>query len=219
LSRDDPCLLGAIREYRASPNRRISRNIREGLQNDFNAHIRNNSNADQYRYALYKIIGRLDVSRKNLKVAATTEDWLWTQLCLTREQKEQDTPQDRYDLQELATVLNKYGSERYDQKGTRPFAWFNLLLLTSQFEQVSYMSSKSCRADDRLLSTSTLSHNYGLKLFISLLLYITMGYSTCQEPTIQSCVSNATQRQVRADLQYRLKRRWTEQFSTWITRD
>lgn len=137
LSRDDPCLLGAIREYRASPNRRISRNIREGLQNDFNAHIRNNSNADQYRYALYKIIGRLDVSRKNLKVAATTEDWLWTQLCLTREQKEQDTPQDRYDLQELSSVLNKYGNERYDQKGTRPFAWFNLLLLTSQFEQVS----------------------------------------------------------------------------------
>jgi nuclear pore complex protein Nup93 len=90
--------------------------------------------------ALYKIIGRLDVSRKNLKVAATTEDWLWTQLCLTREQKEQDTPQDRYDLQELSSVLNKYGNERYDQKGTRPFAWFNLLLLTSQFEQVSLSS-------------------------------------------------------------------------------
>lgn len=136
LSRDDPSLLGSIREYRASPNRRISRSIREGLQNDFNANIRNNPNADQFRYALYKIIGRLDISRKNLKVASTTEDWLWTQLCLTREQKEQDTPQDRYDLQELSNVLNKYGHERYDQKGTRPFAWFNLLLLTSQFEQV-----------------------------------------------------------------------------------
>lgn len=148
LSRDDPSLLGAIREYRASSNRRISRNIREGLQNDFNAHIRNNPNADQFRYALYKIIGRLDVSRKTLKVAATTEDWLWTQLCLVREHKEQDTPQDRYDLQELATVLNKYGSERYDQKGTKPFAWFNLLLLTSQFEQVStYAREQDCSAD------------------------------------------------------------------------
>jgi len=165
LSRDDPCLLGAIREYRASPNRRISRNIREGLQNDFNAHIRNNSNADQYRYALYKIIGRLDVSRKNLKVAATTEDWLWTQLCLTREQKEQDTPQDRYDLQELSSVLNKYGNERYDQKGTRPFAWFNLLLLTSQFEQVSSSSFQACLSNNRLFITYIRSRNYGLKLF------------------------------------------------------
>lgn len=107
------------------------------MYNDFNSHVRNNANVDQFKYALYKIIGRFELARKSLKVASTTEDWMWLQLSLVRENRETDSPQEQYDLNELGKLITKYGNDKFDSNGTRPFAWFNLLLYTAQFEKVS----------------------------------------------------------------------------------
>ncbi len=138
LKGDDWSFPGAFKSYLSSAERRLPKSQKDQLYNDFNSHIRNNVNVDQFKYAMYKIVGRLELGRKSLKVAATTEDWMWLQLSLVREVKD-DTPQEQYDLGDLAKLVTKYGNEKFDSGGTRPFAWFNLLLFTAQFERVSQL--------------------------------------------------------------------------------
>ena len=143
LKRDDYTLPGAFKTYLASNDHRLPRAQRDQLYNDFNGHVRSNPNVDQFKYALYKIIGRFELSRKSFKVAATTEDWTWLQLSLVRESKD-DGPQDQYDLAGLGRMVMKYGNEKFDSNGTRPFAWFNLLLFAGQFELVSCSEECVC---------------------------------------------------------------------------
>ena len=156
--------------YLSSAERRLPKAQKDQLYNDFNSHIRNNANVDQYKYALYKIVGRLELSRKTLKIATTTEDWMWLQLSLVREVRD-DSPQEQYDLIDLAKMVAKYGNEKFDAGGTRPFSWFNLLLLTAQFEKVGFrllftlvMAYKS----PRLSHTYTRRLLYGPTQFTSL---------------------------------------------------
>lgn len=41
------------------------------------------STADPFKLALYKLMGRLEPSRRNVPhVTTTTEDWLWFQLAM-----------------------------------------------------------------------------------------------------------------------------------------
>ena len=136
LKRDDWSFPGAFKLYLSSTERRLPRAQKDQLYNDFNSHIRSNANVDQFKYALYKIVGRFELSRKSVKVAKTTEDWMWLQLSLVRDVRD-DGPQEQYELGDLANLVIKYGSEKFDSGGTRPFAWFNMLLFTAQFEKVN----------------------------------------------------------------------------------
>ncbi|GMK55571.1 hypothetical protein CspeluHIS016_0206270 [Cutaneotrichosporon spelunceum] len=146
---DDWSFPSAFKAYLGSPERRIPKNLRDQLFADFNARIRSNPKADQFKFALYKLVGRLDIQRKTAKVAVTTEDWMWLQLCLTRENKDGDAPQEQYDVADLGNLVLKYGNEKFDSSGSKPFLWFSLLLLTAQFERaVAYLYSKpQLRAD------------------------------------------------------------------------
>ena len=38
---------------------------------DFNGHVRTNPSVDQFKYALYKIVGRFELNKKTAKVAST----------------------------------------------------------------------------------------------------------------------------------------------------
>lgn len=136
LRRDDWTLPGAFKTLLSSSERKLPKAQKDQLYNDFNSNIRNNSTVDQFKYALYKLIGRFELGRKTMKVATTTEDWMWLQLSLIREARD-DSPQEMYSLEDIGNLVNRYGSEKFDQGGQRPFAWFNLLLFTAQFERVS----------------------------------------------------------------------------------
>ncbi|KAL1407707.1 nuclear pore complex subunit [Vanrija albida] len=162
VKKDDWSFTGSFKAYLQSPDRRLPKNLRDQLYNDFNGHIRNNANVDQFKYALYKLVGRFELARRNAKVAATTEDWVWFQLNLTRENKDGDAPQEQYDLADLAKIVLKYGSEKFDDNGRRPFAWFNLLLYTAQFEcAVAYLYSKKELKTDAVHIAIALQY-YGL---------------------------------------------------------
>lgn len=137
LKRDDYSFPGALRTCLTSPDRRLPRAQRDQLSNDFNSTIRNNATVDQYKYALYKLVGRFELSRKTMKVASTTEDWMWVQLSLVREGGAGEGPQEQYDLADLGRMVLKYGADKFDEGGRRPFVWFDLLLYTGQFERVS----------------------------------------------------------------------------------
>ena len=139
LSRSDMALPGLLQAYLTHPNRRIPPSQLNNLRNDWN-NIRNKDTADQFKVALYKIIGRFDLTRKSVKVATTTEDWVWFNLTLLRESKD-DAPNDRYDLAMFSEVLTGFGNDRFDQGGQKPLSWFNLLLYAGQFEAVSRVAT------------------------------------------------------------------------------
>jgi nuclear pore complex protein Nup93 len=43
------------------------------------------TSVDPFKLALYKLMGKLDPSKRNVPlVTATTEDWLWFQLAMAR---------------------------------------------------------------------------------------------------------------------------------------
>ncbi|KAL7423797.1 nuclear pore complex subunit [Cryptotrichosporon argae] len=162
IRKDDWSFPGAFKTFLSSAERRLPRAQRDQLANDFNAHVRHSATADQFKLALYKLVGRLDMARKSVKVAATTEDWVWFQLGLVRENKDVDAPTEQYDLADLGRLVVKYGSEKFDQNGQRPFAWFDLLLLTAQFERaVAYLYAKPTLRVDAVHFALALQY-YGL---------------------------------------------------------
>lgn len=56
---------------------------RDHVQAIYNAHMLHSTSVDPFKLALYKLMGKLDPSKRNVPlVTATTEDWLWYQLAM-----------------------------------------------------------------------------------------------------------------------------------------
>ena len=114
--------------------------LRDRFLSEYNQRIRYlTSTSDPYKHALYKLIGRVEITRRNVPgVTQTTEDWLWFQLSLVREgETGGEAPHERFGLRDLAKVLVKFGEGHFDPKGTKPMLYFQVLLLCGQFERVS----------------------------------------------------------------------------------
>ncbi|GAA5959783.1 hypothetical protein JCM3765_000101 [Sporobolomyces pararoseus] len=123
-----------------SPDRRLPKLLRDRFLSEYNQRIRyTSSSSDPYKQALYKLIGRVELNRRNVAgVTQTTEDWLWFQLSLIREEESESNEGgssfEKYGLRELATVLRKFGESHFDPKGNRPLLYFQVLLISGQFE-------------------------------------------------------------------------------------
>jgi nuclear pore complex protein Nup93 len=64
---------------------RLPKAHREHLQTVYNTHMLHSSTADPFKLALYKLMGKLEPSRRNVpQVTTTTEDWIWLQLAMVR---------------------------------------------------------------------------------------------------------------------------------------
>lgn len=95
------------------------------------------STADPFKLALYKLMGKLEPSRRSVpQVTTTTEDWLWFQLAMVDENEDGG-------LRALAEVLLGYGERHFDgppnQPGSRRGVWAGVLLMCGQFERVSLL--------------------------------------------------------------------------------
>lgn len=67
----------------SSSTTRLSKPHRDHLQSVYNAHMLHSASADPFKLALYKLMGRLEPSRRTVpQVTTTTEDWLWFQLAM-----------------------------------------------------------------------------------------------------------------------------------------
>jgi len=91
------------------------------------------STADPFKLALYKLIGKLEPSRRSVAhVTTTTEDWLWFQLSMVSEEEDGG-------LRALSDVLLSYGERHFDgapgQPGARRGMWAGVLLMCGQFER------------------------------------------------------------------------------------
>ncbi|KAJ3515637.1 hypothetical protein NLJ89_g1635 [Agrocybe chaxingu] len=122
-----------FRTWIESPDRKLPKTHRDHLQAIYNAHMLHSSTADPFKLALYKLMGKLEPSRRSVpQVTTTTEDWLWFQLAMVDEDEDGG-------LRALADVLLGYGERHFDgpanQPGSRRGVWAGVLLMCGQFER------------------------------------------------------------------------------------
>lgn len=123
---------GFVTRFRAwlqAPDRQLSRMEREELQNVYNAHMLHAKSTDPFKLALYKLMGKLEPSRRSVPMVTTTaEDWLWFQLAMVDEETDGG-------LRGLADTLLGYGARHFEGPNGRPELWAQVLLVCGQFER------------------------------------------------------------------------------------
>ncbi|KAJ1659089.1 nuclear pore complex subunit [Dispira simplex] len=128
-----------LKAYVDSVDHRLPRNLRDRLHADFNRYARNTHDAiDSYKFAMMKIVGRCELGRKSIpEVVQATEDYMWLQLALIREseQPSEESYDERYTLRDLQKLLLRFGPAHFNPKGNNPMLYFQVLLLSAQFEQ------------------------------------------------------------------------------------
>ncbi|KAF9456680.1 nucleoporin-interacting protein NIC96 [Collybia nuda] len=122
-----------FRTWIESPDRKLPKPHRDHLQAVYNAHMLHSATADPFKLALYKLMGKIDPTRRSVQqVTTTTEDWLWFQLAMVDEDEDGG-------LRALAQVLLGYGERHFDgtsgQQGSRRGVWAGVLLMCGQFER------------------------------------------------------------------------------------
>ncbi|KAH9938956.1 nucleoporin-interacting protein NIC96 [Epithele typhae] len=133
IERRESSFLSHLRAWIESPDRRLPKPHRDQLHAAYNAHMLHSSSADPFKLALYKLMGKIDPSRRSVAgVTVTTEDWLWFQLSMVDE--------DEFGgLRGLSEVLLGYGERHFDgapgQKGAKRGVWAGVLLMCGQFER------------------------------------------------------------------------------------
>ncbi|KAN0061165.1 nuclear pore complex subunit [Thecaphora frezii] len=165
----DPSFLAYLKAWIDSPERKLPRLLRDRVVAEYNSRFRSIPEGhDPYKLSLYKLIGRIEVSKKFPTLLTTsTENWLWLQLSMVRETfgedaDAQDSVRDRYTLADLGSKLEKYGEAHFDPKGNRPLHYFQILLLCGQFEKaVAFLFSRSVHQVDAVHFAIALAY-YGL---------------------------------------------------------
>jgi nuclear pore complex protein Nup93 len=136
----------------SSPDGYLPKAFRDRLLTEWNGHIRDiladprmPPRGDVFKYTLYKLIGRCEMSTKTVRcdqVIASTDDYLWLQLMMVKEDTtKNEVSYERYTLQDFATKMVGYGPSYFKTVGV----YFMVLVLCGEFE----------RAIDLLLRDST----------------------------------------------------------------
>ncbi|CAO1614488.1 unnamed protein product [Sympodiomycopsis kandeliae] len=182
LRRSDGAFLGWFKEWIESGGRGLSRTSRDRFFAEYNSRFRNLTIAgggsastgdvagvDPYKLALYRLLGRVDPTRKfPTALTRSTENWLWLQLMMTREISPDSTAdidedqRERYTVEDLARKLRTYGEKHFDPKGRRPLHYFLVLLLSGEFERaVGFLYSRPQHQADAVHFAIALAY-YGL---------------------------------------------------------
>ncbi|KAI8921291.1 Nup93/Nic96-domain-containing protein [Powellomyces hirtus] len=137
LQSSSPDFAVYFRAWMQDPSRRLPTDLRNRLIKEWNSKIRDRNTGnevDPFKVALYKIIGRCDMTNKGLKdrsVITSTEDYVWLQLMLTQEHVlETDATQEQYTLRDVALQLQRYGAAHFNN----PMVWIQVLMLSGEFE-------------------------------------------------------------------------------------
>ncbi|PVU95123.1 hypothetical protein BB561_002029 [Smittium simulii] len=139
LSDSDPNFIGCLNNYIDSPNRTLDIYNQERISASVGMMRINLRMVDPYKYAIYKVVGRCDLSKKTVsEVVQTTEDYLWHQLVMIREVEEKTSYASglsKYTLSDLQNLLNRFGQKHFDPSGSNPLLYFSVLMISLQFEQ------------------------------------------------------------------------------------
>ena len=154
-----------FKAYMDSSDKRLPKTLRDRFVAEYNQRLRYIADSvDPYKMAVYKIIGRCDLSKKVVQgVTLGTEDYIWMQLMLIRESVGADEPaHEKYSFLDLQELLVKFGPAHFNPTGSKPLHYFNVLLLCGQFERaVHYLFQPNDNAIDAVQFAAVLTY-YGL---------------------------------------------------------
>ncbi|SMN19100.1 similar to Saccharomyces cerevisiae YFR002W NIC96 Component of the nuclear pore complex, required for nuclear pore formation [Maudiozyma saulgeensis] len=107
--------LGYFKAYTSSKDGTLPLEFSNRLHTEYNQHIKNSLNGDPFRLAVYKIIGRCDLTRKNISsVTLNVEDWLWVHFMLMKDDITEDDPiYERYTFTDFQNIVTSYGPSRF----------------------------------------------------------------------------------------------------------
>ncbi|CAO3610843.1 unnamed protein product [Cunninghamella blakesleeana] len=140
--KSEPNFVSYLREYLSNADKCISKETHENVLKDYQRLEYSDRNIDPYKVLLLKIIGRCELNKKSVSdVIKTTEDYLWLQLTLIRENSDHNEIwQEQYTLCELQNLMLQYGAKRFDPTGSTPWTYFNVLFATGQYERgINYL--------------------------------------------------------------------------------
>ncbi|OMJ25774.1 Meiotically up-regulated gene 87 protein [Smittium culicis] len=138
LADSDLYFISYLKQYVETPNHILDPYNNERISASVGLMRVNSRSFDPYKFSIYKVLGRCDLTRKSLpEVVQTTEDYLWNQLVMIREAGiKQNKPAGSlsYTLSDFQALLNKFGQRHFDRDGTNPILYFTVLLCSLQFE-------------------------------------------------------------------------------------
>ena len=105
----------AITQYATDPDRRLSPDTQQKVGHTHAQRIRLKTPEDPYRMACYKIVGRCDMSKRNLEpIKETMDDWVWLQFNLAREgNRAEENAGEIFGLEELRTTIKDIGQRHF----------------------------------------------------------------------------------------------------------
>ncbi|CAI4062069.1 hypothetical protein SUVZ_06G0540 [Saccharomyces uvarum] len=115
IKKVEQSFLTYFRAYASSKDHGLPVEYSAKLHTEYNQHIKSSLDGDPYRLAVYKLIGRCDLSRKNIPaVTLSIEDWLWMHLMLIKESDTDNDPiYERYCLEDFQNIVISYGPSRF----------------------------------------------------------------------------------------------------------
>lgn len=115
IKKVEQSFLTYFKAYASSKDHGLPVEYSTKLHTEYNQHIKSSLDGDPYRLAVYKLIGRCDLSRKNIPaVTLSIEDWLWMHLMLIKEKDAENDPvYERYSLEDFQNIIISYGPSRF----------------------------------------------------------------------------------------------------------
>ncbi|KAH8548252.1 Nup93/Nic96-domain-containing protein [Umbelopsis sp. PMI_123] len=110
LFKSEPQFIYYLQEYLADPNHITSKHTRNTILENYRRLCYTGQGSDPYKIALFKILGRCEMYKKNLpEVTPSIEDYLWLQLSTIRELPSFiDSGTELYTLKDLQSLLKQY---------------------------------------------------------------------------------------------------------------
>uniref|UniRef100_A0A1X7VWE9 Nuclear pore protein n=1 Tax=Amphimedon queenslandica TaxID=400682 RepID=A0A1X7VWE9_AMPQE len=135
-----------LEEYQNTPDYRLSPTSENTLKQLYNKTVRNST--DPYKKAVFCVLGRCELNNTHYQVLVKTEDYMWLKLCQVNVDGGYSSDQLNFSsLQHL--LLKDYGESHFDAQ-RNPHLYFQVLLLTVQFEAaiefLSRIDSLRCHA-------------------------------------------------------------------------
>ncbi|KAF2025276.1 nuclear pore protein-like protein [Setomelanomma holmii] len=129
----------AIAYYSTDPDRRLSPDLQQKISHVHAQRLRIQTADDPYRTACYKIVGRCDVSRRNLApIKESMDDWVWLQFNLAREgNRAEENAGEIFGLDELRASIREIGQRHFNEDADAAGGYgvyFYLATLAGMFE-------------------------------------------------------------------------------------
>ncbi|XP_052817034.1 nuclear pore complex protein Nup93-like [Mya arenaria] len=126
-----------LQEYLTNPGHRLSPSSETKIQLQYRRVVK--QCPDPFKRAVFCIIGQCDYQEDHTDIADKIDDYLWLKLCQI--QADGEDKADTLTLQKLQTMLYEDYGESHFNGYQQPFLYFQVLLLTAQFEAaIEFMS-------------------------------------------------------------------------------